>query len=231
MPLAKTTKKKVVRKKPVEEIFESEAFSDASGKVSFNSLSKLGNLKKNKFVLIGIIIIGLALILSYKKGLLIAATVNGMPITGLEVLQREDAQFHQQTVDQLVQEKLILGEANKKGVKISDAEINTKIAEIEKQVGGASALDSLLAQQGQTRASVREQIKISLSLEKMYSNEASVSAEEVSKFIEQNKEQLQSTEPAEMTKEANNYIRSQKLNQIFSQKFAEIKKAASIKIF
>lgn len=232
MPTAKVIKKKVVRRKPVQnEIMETESYSASTSGASILSSDKITQLKKNKFALIGIAIIAIALIVSYKKGWLIAAKVNGSPITNLEVLMRENEQFHQQTVDKLVEEKLILSEANKKGVKVTEKEIDAKIADIEKQVGGADALDSLLSQQGQTRSSVRGQIKISLSLEKMYANEASVSADEVTKFIEQNKEQMQSSEPAAMTKEATDYIKSQKLNQIFSQKFAEIKKAANIQIF
>lgn len=228
MPTAKITKKKTVSRKPViDETNDTEVYSSSVGGGS----SKTAQLKKNKYLLIGAAVIALALIISYKKGLLIAATVNGSPITTYEVLQREDSQFRKQTVDQIVQEKLILGEANKKGAKVTEAEINTKIADIEKQVGGAAALDSLLSQQGQTRASVRDQIKISLLLEKMYASEASVSAEEVTQFIEQNKAQMQSSDEAALTKEATDYIKSQKLNQIFSTKFAEIKKAASIQIF
>lgn len=230
MPTAKSPKRKVVRKTTASETVNSEVF-ESTGAISASSLTKVDQLKKNKYLLIVVAIIALALIISYKKGLLIAATVNGSPITTLEVLQREDSQFRKQTVDAIVQEKLILGEANKKSAKVTEAEINTKIADIEKQVGGASALDSLLSQQGQTRASVRDQIKISLLLEKMYASEASVSAEEVTQFIEQNKAQMQSSEPAALTKEATDYIKSQKLNQIFSTKFAEIKKAASIQIF
>ncbi|MFA5932697.1 MAG: SurA N-terminal domain-containing protein [Microgenomates group bacterium] len=232
MPTAKTTKKKTVRKTPIKsEITDKEIYASAATGFSLKSLISPTQMKKNKLIYLAIAIIIIALIISYKKGVLVAATVNGSPITTLEVLQREDAQFRKQTVDQLVQEKLILGEAKRKGVKVTDAEIDAKIVEIEKQVGGASAFESLLEQQGQTRKGVREQIKISLSLEKMYASEASVSADEISKFIEQNKEQMQASEPAELTKEATDYIKSQKLNQIFSQKFAEIKKAASIQIF
>ncbi|MDD2822647.1 MAG: SurA N-terminal domain-containing protein [Candidatus Daviesbacteria bacterium] len=232
MPAAKVSKKKVVKKTPVKsEINDSEIYASSAKGFSLNSLLKPEQLRKNKLIYLAIVIIIIALIASYKKGLFIAATVNGAPITNLEVLKREDEQFHQTTVEKLIEEKLILGEAQKKGVKVTEAEIDAKIADIEKQVGGAAALDSLLTQQGQTRTGIRTQIKISLSLEKMYQNEASVSAEEITKFIEENKEQLQSSTPAEMTKEATDYLRSQKLNQVFSQKFQEIKKAANIQIF
>ncbi len=196
-----------------------------------NPLSKLNRLKGNKFIYLAIAIIALALLISYKKSWFIAATVNGIPISNFEVLSRENSQFRQQMIDQIINEKLILSEASKKGVKVSEQDIDAKIAEIEKQVGGASAFDSLLAQQGETRTGVRDQVRLTLSLEGMYASEASVSAEEVTKFIEQNKDSLQSSTPAEMTKEATDILKSQKLNQIYSQKFQEIKKAANIQTF
>lgn len=224
-----TSKKKVTRRKSaVSEMIDADSYS-----VSTNSpsSSKIEKFKKNKFVLIGIAVIIIALILAYKKGLLVAATVNGSPITTLEVLQREDAQLHKQMVDQIITERLILGEATKKNIKISSQEIDTEIVGIEKQVGGADALNSLLTQQGQTRADLIKNVTIKLSLEKLYSNEASVSAEDIAKFIEQNKEQMQSSDEAGLAKEATDYLKSQKLNQVFTQKLQELKTAANIKIF
>lgn len=221
----KSPRARVTKEKNIEEE------SIVTSSVSINPLAKLRNIKGNKFIYLAIVIVVLALLISYKKSWFIAATVNGSPISNFAVLSEENNQYRKQTIDQMVNEKLILSEANKKGVRVSEKDIDTKIAEVEKQVGGASAFDSLLAQQGQTRIGIRGQIKITLSLEKMYENEASVSAEEVTQFIGQNKEQMQSSTPAELTKEATDILKSQKLNQVFSQKFQEIKKAANIQIF
>lgn len=203
-----------------------------------NPLAQFDNFKKNlpagrqgKFVIFAAVIILLAILVSYKKSWFVAAVVNNSPISNFEVLRQENSQYRKQVLDTLINEKLVLDAANKKGVKVSEKDINDKIAEIEKQVGGAAALDNLLTQQGQTRNSIRNEIKVTLALEKMYGPEITVTSDEVSKFIEQNKEQMQSSTPAELTKEANDILKSQKQNQIFSQKFQEIKKAANIQIF
>lgn len=231
MPITKTKNKiqkpRTTRVKPAV----AEEYSSYVNSSSTNPLVQLKRLKDNKFVYLAIVIIVLALLISYKKSWFIAATVNGAPISNFELLSREDSQFRKQMLDQMINEKLILSEAGKKGIKVSEQDIDAKIADIEKQVGGANAFDSLLAQQGETRTGVRNQIRITLSLEKMYTNEALVSAEEVTKFIEQNKDQMQSSQPAELTKEATDILKSQKLNQIYNQKFQEIKKAANIQIF
>lgn len=199
-----------------------------------NFLDKISSLKdfrnSKKFYLI-LAIAALVLLAVYKKDLFIAAMVNGSPITNLELQMKLNKQFRTQTLNQLINEKIILTEAIKKNAVASDAEINNKIAEIEKSVGGAESLNALLSQQGQTRDSIREQIKLQLSIEKLYANEASVSAEEVAAFIEQNSEQLRATDSAGQEKEAEELIKSQKLSQLFSQKFQELKEKAKVQIF
>ena len=98
-------------------------------------------------------------------------------------------------------------------------------------MGGAQALDNLLSQQGQSRDTIRQQLKLQLSIEKLYTNDATVSAEEVTKFIEQNKDQLRATDSAGQEKEAYDNLKNQKLTQIFSQKFQELRQKAKIQIF
>lgn len=192
---------------------------------------KIINFKKSKTFYIILIIAGLLLLAIYKKNWFIAAIVNGSPVTNLELQMRLNEQFRSKTLDQLITEKLILNEGAKNNVIISNAEVNNKITEIETNVGGAEALNSLLAQQGQTRNSVRQQIKLQLTVEKLYANEATVSAEEVQAFIEQNKEQLKATDSASQEKEAYDALRNQKLNQAFFLKFQELRSKAKIQIF
>ncbi|OGE18600.1 hypothetical protein A2967_02640 [Candidatus Daviesbacteria bacterium RIFCSPLOWO2_01_FULL_41_32] len=199
-----------------------------------NLLNKFASLKdfrsSKKFYLI-LIAVGLLILFIYKKSWFVAATVNGSPITNLELQMRLNKQFRSQTLTQMTNEKIILSEAAKNNSIASETEVNKKISEIETQVGGAQALDGLLSQQGQTRDSIRQQIKMQLSIEKLYANEATVSAEEVAKFIEQNKDQMQATDSAGQEVEATETIKNQKLSQIFSQKFQELKTKAKIQIF
>lgn len=199
-----------------------------------NYLNKLsGNyldLKSKKIYLI-ILVLGILLLAIYKKSLFIAATVNGAPITNLELQQKLNDQFRTQTLNQMINEKIILSEASKNNAFPTEQQVNQKISELEANVGGKEALNSLLAQQGQTISSLKEQVMVQLAITKLYEKEATVSAEEVAKFIEENKTQLQATDSAAQEKEATNTIKQQKLSQIFSQKFQELRQKANIKIF
>lgn len=197
----------------------------------FSFSDKIVNFRPNKKTYIILIIAGLLLLAVYKKSLFIAATVNGAPLTNLELQMKLNKQFREQTLNQLINEKIIMNEAAKNNALPTQQEVDSKIAELEKSVGGKETLDTLLAQQGQTRSGLRDQIMLQLAITKLYEKEATVSAEEVIKFIEDNQDQLRATESAEQTKEATDTIKQQKLSQIFSQKFEELKQKANIKIF
>lgn len=174
---------------------------------------------------------GILLLAFYKKSLFVAAMVNGAPVTNLELQMKLNDQFRSQTLTQIINEKVILDEARKNSVLPTESEIDQKIAELEANVGGAEVLDNLLTQQGQTRVTLREQIRVQIAITKLYEKEATVSAEEVSKYIQDNAQMLQATDSASQEKEAADAIKQQKLSQIFSQKFQELKEKANIKIF
>lgn len=192
---------------------------------------KIINLKKSKTFYLIAIALGLLLLVFYNKSLFVAAMVNGTPITNLELQSKLNQQFRTQILNQLVNEKIILSEANKNMAIPSEAEIDKKISDLETSVGGKDTLDSLLSQQGQTRISLKDQIRVQLAITKLYEKEATVSAIEVSKFIETNKDQLKATDSAAQQKEAYDAIKSQKLSQIFSQKFQDLRQKAKIQLF
>ena len=196
-----------------------------------NISGQIEKYKSSKKIYIILVVAGVLILAIYNKSLFIAATVNGSPITNLELQLKLNAQFREQTLNQLVNEKIIMGEAGKNNALPTQTEIDTKIADLEKSVGGKDTLDSLLKQQGQTRIGLRDQVLVQLAITKLYDKEASVSAMEVAKFIETNKEQLRASDSAGMEKEATDAIKQQKLSQIFSQKFQELRQKANIKIF
>lgn len=196
-----------------------------------NKFSSYKNFRSSKTFYVVLIIAGLLLLAVYKKNWIVAATVNGSPISNLELQSKLNQQFRSKTLDQLVTEKVILDEARKNNAVPTETEIDGKIKEIEAQVGGAQTLDSLLAQQGQTRSSVKDSIRIQLAMTKLYEKEVQVTPDEVNQFVEQNKEQMTASDSAGQQKEAFEAIKGQKLSQMFSQKFQNLKTKAKIQLF
>ena len=195
----------------------------------FSSFEKIKSSKKTWIV---ILILGLLLLAVYKKSWFVAAMVNGMPITNLELqLKLNNKQFRAQILNQLIEKKIILDEARKNNAVPTEAEIDQRISELELQVGGSAALDSILSQQGLTRASLKDQLIIPIAISKLYEKDATVSAEEVGKFIEENSSALQATESAAQRIETENLLKQQKLTEIFNQKFQQLSESAKIQIF
>lgn len=196
-----------------------------------SSLASFTSYRPTKKVAIFLIVAGLLILLSIRKDLYLAAMVNGSPITNAEVLSRINKAYRTQMLNQMINEKIIMDEARKNKIIVTQSDINKKISEIETSVGGAQALDSMLAQQNQTRDSLKEQLLVQLTVEKMYATQSAVSADEVNKFITENKTALSATDSAGQEKEAKDTLVQQKLGDVFRTKFQELKNQAKVQIF
>ncbi|OGE14854.1 hypothetical protein A3F00_03535 [Candidatus Daviesbacteria bacterium RIFCSPHIGHO2_12_FULL_37_11] len=185
----------------------------------------------NKKGFIFIIIIGLILLGFYKKSWFVAATVNNQPLTTLEVIQRMSAIYKEKTVTQLVNEKILEQEAAKNKILVTQAEVDQKITETENQYGGKESFESLLAQQGLTRSELARQTRFQLIVEKLYEKDATISAEELQKFMDENSSAPEATEPAKFKKLAEDQLKQQKISSIFNEKFQQLKTTAKIQIF
>jgi len=204
----------------------------ADARSSFATSSSFSGLQANKKIIIAVLIVLVIVLLGYfKKNWFVAAIVNGKPIANLTLQSRLNSYFREQALQEMITEQIILDEAKKNNIVITKDQIDKKIAEIEASFGGAQALDQYLAAQGQTRAHVRDQIEAQLAADELYKNEATVSAEEVQKFVTQNQAQLKASDSAGQTKEAEDYLKSDKLRQIVSEKLQELKNNAKITIF
>lgn len=195
------------------------------------SVDKIKGYRPSRNVYIVLVIAGVLLLATLKKDLFVAAMVNGQPVFNLELQTRLNQQFRAQTLDQMVSEKIILDEANKNRALATETEVSVKIAEIETSVGGVQAFNNLLSQQGQTIDNVKKQLRVQLSIEKLYAKDAPVSADEISKYIETNQSILSATDSAGQEKEAMTALKQQKLSQTFQAKFQALRQAAKIQIF
>ncbi len=194
---------------------------------------KISNYQKSqpkKFWFI-ILVISILLLAVIRKDLFVAALVNGQPISNLELQTRLNQQFKTQTLTQMVNEKLLQQEAAKKGIVIAQSDLDTKVKEVENQYGGADAFNSILSQQGMNMVDFLAQIKLQLTVEKLYSSEASPSGADIDKFMSDNKDLPEATEPAKFRETVTKQVSQQNLAKVFNEKFQALKQAAKIQIF
>lgn len=180
-------------------------------------------------VLITVIaVLALSAILLANKGLIVAGVVDGRPIFRWQLDKTLMNRYGQQTLEGMVSEELIAGEARKQGVKITQSEITAKQDEILKSLGGNVKLEDLLKYQGITKADFDNQIKLQLTVQKILGKNVEVSETDIDNYIASNSATLTATNPGELRKEAKQAILDQKVGALIQPWFTELKAKAKI---
>ncbi len=156
-----------------------------------NSATKVTFTVKRSSLLYGAIAIAAIFVLVaflFTKGFIVAATVNGSPISRLAVIQDLEKQGGKQALEAMVDKKLIETELAKNGIVIENSDVDAKIKEIEAQVAAqGGTLEEALAPQGMTIEQLRTQLETQLKLEKLLATKILVTPEEVDEYIAENK--------------------------------------------
>lgn len=180
------------------------------------------------FWAIPLILIILAALLWKNRGLIVAATVNNQPIWRLSLEQRLNQRYGSQMLDEMLNEQILSQEAAKRGISVSSKEIDDKISEIEKSLNGKITLSDALAQQGMTIADFRNQVAIQLTIDKLTASSAVVTDQEVTAYIEKNKDTLTATDEAGLKLQARAALMQEKKSQSFQKLFGDLKKNAKV---
>lgn len=152
---------------------------------------------KGELFIAGGAILLLAVLTFIGKSLVIAATVNGSPISRLSVVRALEKQSGKAALESIIQKKLIETELNKQNVTVTQEEVDAEIRMIEQEVSGqGGTLKAALEAQGVTEEALREQITIQKKLEKVLSDKVQVSDADVEALKKQN-----DLKPAEGQKE------------------------------
>lgn len=188
--------------------------------------------RKIIFVALGIaavLILGALLVM---QGYVVAATVNGKPISRIAIIRELERRAGQQAIDALITKKLIADEARTRNITVDESELTGEIQAIESQmVANGSTLEDQLQQQGITEKDMRNQLIEHLTLEKLLAEKAEVSEEEISAYITDNKVTIPNEEEREAREKIKEQIREEKVDQLAGPFLAELKAKASITYF
>ncbi len=182
-------------------------------------------------IIVAVLVIIAALGFVY-KGLFIAATVNGSPISRLAVIKRLESSSGSQVLDALITEKLIEGALDKNGIIAPDEEVDAKIKTIEEQVTArGTTFEQALAAEGTTRVKLKKQVATQLRVEKMFYDKTQISDEEAAKYIKDNKVAIPKGQEVQIKEEIKNQLKSGKLNQEARAWIDSLRASASINYF
>lgn len=240
----KTTAKKV--EAPIEEyavITPTEEIPEADQDfVPVDSPISSSPKKSKKPQIIGLGIIVLIIILLYVfRSQFVVATVNGEPISRSSYNTELQKEAGQKSMDALVTKVLILQEADKEHVSVSDKEINDQIDTIKKQLSQqGETLDQALKAQGLTVDDLKEQIKISQLIQKMLSKNTKVTDKDINDYLTKAQEQAQQDQstnpdatptPTPSRDQVRQMLQQQKLNTQFQPWLQNLRQKAKINYF
>jgi len=198
-------------------------------KVNFKEL-----FKNRSFIAILILLaaFGLGMLL---RGVIIAASVNGIPITRCKVIKQLESTQGKTTLEALVNEALVQQELKKQNINVPQEEIDAQMKEIEDSISSSGQdLEELLEMQGLTRQQLESDIKTQLGAEKLLSDKVEVTDEEVAEYIETNVDMFPEdldTTTEEFNTQVKESLRQQKLTTEFSTWLQAIKDTADIKYY
>ena len=192
--------------------------------------AKIKISRKTAIIIVVIVALG---VLGYAyKGLFIAATVNGSPISRLAIVQELEKASGKNLLDSLIVEKLVRKEADAKKIIVSNDEISGEIKKIEDQIASqGSTLDAALASQGMTMEDLKKQIIFQMEIEKLLADKVNVTDEEVAQYIKDNAISIPKGQEATITAQIKDELRNQKLGKESNALIANLKSQAKIRYF
>lgn len=203
------------------------------GKHTAERKSDLVTLRLKRKTVIILTVIVVLLVLGYVyKGLFVAATVNGMPITRLAVIQELEKISGKQALDSLITQKLIDAEARKNNIVVSGDEIDAEISKIRVQVetqGGT--LEQALTTQGMTMDILKEQIRVQKILEKLVPDKVEVTDAEVAQYMKDNGIRAPEGEEEKYHALVKDQLTQQKLGAAKQKFVTDLKANAKIRTF
>ncbi|REE94361.1 foldase protein PrsA [Paenibacillus taihuensis] len=114
-------------------------------------------------------------------------SVNGVAITKDQLYDAMLKVGGTQTMDNLIQEALVKQEADKKGITVTDADIDAEIAKIKKQFPSDSDFEAALQQAGMTLEDLKAQTPMQLRITKLVEPQVKVTADDIKKYFDENK--------------------------------------------
>jgi len=185
-----------------------------------------------KTAIIIVVIIALAVLAYIYKGIFIAATVNGSPISRLSVIEKLEKQAGKSLLDSLIDEKLIKNEVDAKKIIISADEINGEIKKIEDQVANqGGTIETALAAQGMSMDDLKTQIVLRKEMEKLLADKIIVTDQEVAQYIKDNNITVTKGQEAETNDQIKNALSSQKFSSEAQNLINDLKSKAKIQYF
>lgn len=185
-----------------------------------------------KMITLALIVVLIGLF-TYKVGpKLVPAVVGNTPVTRFELWSRLEKGYGAQTLDDMVNEKILDQAIAKAGIKVDQAKFDAQLKSLESQFESAGGLDEALKQRGLTRKDLEKQIRTQLSVEELLSDKINPTEEEIKAQFDKGAATVYKDKKLDDVK-ANiiEELKQTKLRDEFLTWFADVKKSVKVKSF
>lgn len=223
MPKAKRKNSRSLLKQKAQKV-------DLSTMPEINKISETSKKTSRLYYVLAVVVLLLvAIYFGFQKygRLAVVSTVNGQPIFRWNLWTRLEKQSGKQILDQMVSEKLIDQEAEKKQVVVAKADIDNQIKQFEKQFKGKEGLDQMLSFQGLTRSDLEQQIRYNLILTKLTSP-AKVTEKGIQEYYVANQETYGEELTDDARKKILEVLNQQKKSKAITDWFEAVRKKAKV---
>lgn len=191
--------------------------------------------KKTSLLVISLGVAGALILVAlfFAKGLFVAATVNGSPISRLSIIRELEKQGGKQTLEAIIDQKLIDAELSKQNITATQEEIDEEMKKIEEQVAVQGiTLKQALEAQGMTEEKLREQISVQKKLEKLLADKMVVTEAEIDAYIKDNGATIpKDIKMEELRVQVKEQLKQQKFQQEAQKWVSDLTANASIKYY
>lgn len=168
-----------------------EARTEMSSRSSAMEKRQVLSLLKRRQILIPLAVLLAVVAVYLLKSLFVVAIVNGQLITRPAFESAMQKQDGKQVLNNLVTEKLLQQDAAKKGISVSQSDVDAQVKKIDQQLASqGQTLDQALSARQMTRADLEQQIKLQTLLQKLLADQTKVSDKEIADYIDKNKDSL-----------------------------------------
>lgn len=180
-----------------------------------------------------LMVIIIAIILFFSKGLFIAASVDGAFISRRAVIKELEKQGGKQVLEEMIKNKLAEIKLAETKITIPKEVVDKEIENIRIEIASqGGTLEAILEEQGETEEKLREQIADQKRLEQILSNKIAVTDEEVDTYLANPQvKKPEGTKMADFRKQVKEGLGQQKFQQASQEWISNIATNAKIKYY
>lgn len=221
--MPKTTTKakkavKVIKKMRIDPIAEI---------VSKKKINPIFIVKVLLIIAIGIVVF---LLVQKNRGLFVAGSVNKSVISRMELNNKMAEKYAEQTLEEIVSERLLEENLKKNNIVVTDQEIQDELAKIKVQYGGEEQFKAALAQFGMTEDKALQSIEQSLGLKKLIEStgKIEITDEAVMQYFTENKESFADKKLEDVTAEIKDSLYQQEIYTRSQEWYSQIRQEAKV---